>query len=146
MMIETSMWGTIDVPDEQIYTFEKGIPGFDEEHRFALIYEQDSPFVYMQSLTQETLAFVVTDPFLYYPDYEFELPDSEAEELKIEDALLIKCIITLKDNIEESSLNLLAPLVFNPNKRLGKQVVLHQTPYRTGHRLWKTQGDGRDGE
>lgn len=146
MLIETSMWGTIDVPDEHIYTFEKGIPGFDEEHRFALIYEQDSPFVYLQSLTQEALAFVVTDPFLFYPEYEFELPDSDAEELKIEDALLIKCIITLKDNIEESSLNLLAPLVFNPDKRLGKQIVLHQAPYQTSHRLWKTQSNGRDGE
>ncbi|SMF67210.1 flagellar assembly factor FliW [Paenibacillus uliginis N3/975] len=147
MIIHTSMWGELDTPESQIYNFPKGIPGFEEEHQFALIDEEDSPFVYMQSLKQKHLTFVMADPFLFYPDYEFDLPDTDAEELCIDDAISVKCIITVREKIEESSINLLAPLVFNPQQRLGKQVVLQGVPYRTSHRLWNDSVDenGRDG-
>lgn len=141
MIIHTSMWGELDTPESNIYHFPKGIPGFEEEHRFALIHEENNPFVYMQSLKQENLTFVVVDPFDFYPDYEFELPDSDAEELRIKDALSVKCMITVKEKIEESSINLLAPLVFNPQERLGKQVVLQGVSYCTKHRLWNDSTD-----
>ncbi|WP_268794457.1 flagellar assembly protein FliW [Paenibacillus sp. DMB20] len=95
----------------------------------------------MQSLQNKDLSFVVTDPFSFYPDYEFELPDSEAEELGISDELSVKCIITVREKIEESTVNLLAPLVFNLKERLAKQIVLHKVPYQTRHLLWEqTQG------
>lgn len=142
MKILTAMWGELEVADTDIYTFPKGIPGFDQESQFALIHEQDSPFIYMQSLKEQHLAFIVTDPFNFYPDYEFELPEEESEELDIQDTLMIRSIITLRDNIEDSSLNLLAPLIFNPERRVGKQIVLHRTSYQTSHRLWNSQTEG----
>lgn len=148
MIIQTSMWGERDIPDSQMYHFPKGIPGFEQEHQFALIDEEDSPFIYMQSLNQVELTFVITDPFIFYPDYEFELPDSDSAELQIKDELSVRCIITVRENIEESTLNLLAPLVFNPEQRLGKQVVLQKVPYQTSHPLWVNQVEenGKGGE
>lgn len=147
MIIHTSMWGELDTPESDIYHFPKGIPGFEEEHQFALIHEENNPFVYMQSLKQKHLTFVVADPFVFYPDYEFELPDSDTEELCIDNDLSVKCIITVREKIEESSINLLAPLVFNPQQRIAKQTVLQGVSYRTSHRLWNDSVDenGRDG-
>ncbi|WP_233281062.1 flagellar assembly protein FliW [Paenibacillus algicola] len=135
--MNTAVFGEIEMPEEQIYHFPKGIPGFENEHQFALLFEENSPFMYMQSLQNKDLSFVVTDPFSFYPDYEFDLPDNEAEELHIDDDLFIKCILTVRDSVKDSTVNLLAPLVFNPKNRLAKQIVLRQVPYQTKHLLWQ---------
>ncbi|WP_339325245.1 flagellar assembly protein FliW [Paenibacillus sp. FSL W8-0194] len=144
-MIETS-WGPLEVDEEQIYHFPKGIPGFEEEKRFVLISNQEEPFQYLQSLQEKYLSFLIADPFLFYPDYEFELPDPDSKELKIEDEMLIRCMITLRDPVETSTMNLLAPLVLNPKLQLGKQIVLHASAYSTKQKLWDSSGNTKGEE
>ncbi|GAB6991334.1 flagellar assembly protein FliW [Paenibacillus pini] len=151
MRIETSSWGNLEITEEQIYHFNKGLPGFDEETEFALISLQEGTFSYMQSLKEPALAFLLTEPFDYYSDYEFELSPSDMEELEIKEQVLVRCIITLKESIEESTINLLAPVILNPEKQLGKQVVLHNTSYQTRHPLWieelqEKEPSGKEGE
>lgn len=136
MLIETANWGTIEIDDRNIYHFAKGIPGFEQEREFILIDEDEGMFTYLQSVTSKELAFLLADPFLFYPDYGFELPDSEEEELELDSELLVRCILTLKEPLDLSTINLLAPIVMNPVARLGKQIVLHQTAYQTRHPLW----------
>jgi len=139
MFIETLTWGTIEVAEEQLYHFPKGIPGFEDKQDFALVDPEDGPFVYLQSTRSSELAFLVADPFLFYPGYEFELPEGEIKELQVESQVVVRCILTLKEPMEKSTMNLLAPIVLNPEKRLGKQVVLHQTKYQTRHPLWSAE-------
>ncbi|OKP85567.1 flagellar assembly protein FliW [Paenibacillus sp. P32E] len=139
MIIETLSWGKVEVNEEQLYHFSKGIPGFDEETDFALIAMEDSPFWVLQSVKQEGLSFLLGDPFDFYPSYEFELPDDEAEELGIHSNVAVRCIITLKEQVEHSTINLLAPIVLNPSERFGKQIVLHKAPYHTRHSLIQEQ-------
>ncbi len=147
MIIETLSWGRLEVDEEQLYHFSKGLPGFDEETDFALIAMAETPFWYLQSLRDKGLSFLLGDPFAFYPSYEFELPDDEAEELAIKSDVIIRCIITLKEQVEQSTINLLAPIVLNPVERLGKQIVLHRAPYHTKHSLLQEQPiiDGKDG-
>lgn len=147
MIIETLSWGKLEVDKEQLYHFPKGIPGFDEETDFALIVMAETPFSYLQSIHNKELSFLLGDPFTFYPSYEFELPDDEAEELEIQSDVVVRCIITLKENAEQSTVNLLAPIVLNPVANLGKQVVLHKGPYHTKHSLLQEQSviDGKDG-
>lgn len=137
MLIETSTWGSLEITEEQIYEFPRGIPGFEQETRFALLTIEDGPFACLQSLKEKELAFVVADPFVFYLDYEFELSESESKELSLQEGqVYVRSIVTLKDPIENSSLNLLAPIVMNLDSKIGKQVVLHNSSYRTSHRLW----------
>ncbi len=136
MIIETLTWGTLDINEEQVYHFSKGIPGFEEETEFALIIGEEGPFSYLQSLNNQSLSFLLSDPFVFYPSYEFQLPESDKEELELEDDVIVCCIVTIKDELEQATLNLLAPIVLNPVKRTGKQVVLHKSSYGTKHRLW----------
>lgn len=136
MIIETSALGILEVQEEQIYRFPKGIPGFEQETEFAIVDLEEGPFSYLQSLKTEELAFLLTDPFVFYPAYEFELPEVEAEELEMGEAVVVRAIVTLKDKLEESTLNLLAPVVFNLDQRLGKQIVLHHSKYLTRQLLW----------
>ncbi|MNF03052.1 Flagellar assembly factor FliW [compost metagenome] len=50
-------------------------------------------------------------------------------------------MVTIKEDLERSTVNLLAPIVLNPVKRLGKQVVLHKSNYQTRHDLWNVPPD-----
>ncbi|MDF9840138.1 MULTISPECIES: flagellar assembly protein FliW [unclassified Paenibacillus] len=146
MIIETLSMGRLEVSEEQLYHFPKGIPGFEEETDYALITLEDTPFWVLQSLKEQGVSFLLTNPFDFYPGYEFELPDEEAAELQIEVEVLIRSIITLHENTEQSTINLLAPIVFNPAKRLGKQIVIHSRTYHTKHILLQEQpADGKDG-
>lgn len=148
MIIETLSLGEIEVSQDQIYHFSKGIPGFDEEVDFALVTLTDSSFWVLQSIKNQGLSFLLGDPFVFYPSYEFELPDDEAEELGIESEIVIRCIITLKEQVENSTINLLAPIVLNPNGLAGKQIVIHRTPYHTKHNLFgdNLEVNGKDSD
>lgn len=147
MIIKTLTMGSLEVEEAQIYHFPKGIPGFDEETHFALVPMEESLFWVLQSVNEPSLSFLLVDPFTFYPSYEFELPDDEAEELGVDSELLIYCIITLKEQVEASTINLLAPIVLNPTGQSGKQIVLHRTPYHTKHTLLQEQPviEGKDG-
>jgi flagellar assembly factor FliW len=146
MIKETSTLGTLDISEEQVYHFPKGLPGFEEETEFAVVELEDGQFSYLQSLKTDSLTFLLTDPFLFYPDYEFEFPDTDAEELEIKDAFLIRSIVTLREELEQSTLNLLAPIVLNPLNHTGKQVVLIKSHYQTRQRLWtELQGELQKG-
>jgi flagellar assembly factor FliW len=145
--IETLSWGKLEVNEEQVYHFPKGLPGFDEETDFALIAMAETPFWYLQSIKNKGLSFLLGDPFVFYPSYEFELLNEEAEELGIDNEVIVRCVITLKEQVELSTINLLAPIVLNPVGHSGKQIVLHKAPYHTKHSLLQEQLviDGKDG-
>lgn len=135
MKIETLTWGTVEIKDEQVYQFENGIPGFEEEKEFAWIEIEDSPFSYLQSLQEPALSFLLTDPFVFYPDYEFELSDQDVENLGGKEDIRISVIVTLKDPMEESTLNLIAPVICSDTTKKAAQIILHNSEYATKHKL-----------
>ncbi|MDO3412081.1 flagellar assembly protein FliW [Saccharibacillus sp. CPCC 101409] len=143
MIIETSSLGNIEITVEQIYRFENGIPGFEEENEFALLPVEGSPFFHLQSLKEKHLSFLLADPFVFFPEYEFELGDSDSEELELQTGVQVRCIVTLRDDIEKSTMNILAPLVLNPVKRKGRQIVLHNSAYATKHPLFASEAAGQ---
>ncbi|SEU14170.1 flagellar assembly protein FliW [Paenibacillus sp. NFR01] len=136
MLIETSAWGTLEISEDQVYNFPKGIPGFEEETEFALIHFEEGPFSYLCSLKNDALSFLICDPFVFHPEYEFELPQSDIDELKIQDSVIVRSIVTLREPVDQSTLNLLAPVVLNPITKTGKQTVLHTSAYQARHPLW----------
>ncbi|MGN8770370.1 flagellar assembly protein FliW [Paenibacillus barengoltzii] len=142
MELETAQFGTVDVKEEQIFHFPKGIPGFEEHTRFAVIELSDAPFSYLQSLQEKEISLLLTDPFIFFPEYEFDLPESVVEEMKLGASFLIRCIVTLNKDITRSTINLLAPIVFNPENRNARQVILHSSEYQTRHLFWP--GKGKD--
>ncbi len=52
---------------------------------------------------------------MFYPEYEFELDDVEAERLGLREArdAVVFCVVTLRDRPEDSTVNLLGPIVVN---------------------------------
>lgn len=139
MKISSTRFGELEVAEAQLINFPYGIPGFPGEKQFAhLNYELDSPFSFLQSTTEPNLTFLLADAFVFFSDYEFELGDEITEELELskENPPQIFLIVTAKDKIENMTANLLAPLVVNQNKNIGKQVIINKPEYSIRHKLF----------
>ncbi|UVI29894.1 flagellar assembly protein FliW [Paenibacillus spongiae] len=139
MKLLTNRFGEIELNEDHLYTFAKGIPGFETHHKFVLLApEQDEPFKFLQAVEDPELMFVIADPFLFYPDYEFDLPDSAIEELGIQspDQVRVHAIISIHGDLESATVNLVAPVIMNRSSKLAKQVVLSKTAYSTRHPLF----------
>lgn len=137
MKIETPLFGEVEVQEEEIIHFPHGIPGFENMKRFMIIDLDDIPFSYLQCIDEPELSLLITDPFLFNKNYEFDLSESARAELEVKDVgeVIVRVVVSVKDDLQDATMNLLAPMVINTNKKIGKQVVLHLTPYSTRQRL-----------
>jgi len=97
-------------------------------------------FACLQCVDRGELGFIIVDPFEFFPDYEFSLPDTDAEQLGVEDPgdLSVWTIVTTRDRLESATVNLVAPVVLNVRTRIGKQVILVDTNLGTRHALFRT--------
>ena len=139
MKMESTRFGTLEVSEEELLQFPHGLPGFQEEKCFAFFpYQPESPFAFLQSVTTPELAFVVIDPFAFFPDYVFKLEDSVVEEMELsgENLPQIFTIVRVTDKLDEMTTNLLAPIVVNAKVRTARQVVLENTSYTVRHLLF----------
>ncbi len=87
-------------------------------------HDRPSWFAWLVCLEMSELAFAVTDPLVFYPDYapKAHLSDLRAVEASGEDDLEILVITNLTG--KGSFLNLAAPLLVNPNRRRVVQAIL----------------------
>lgn len=131
MIIATEHLGNIEFSENDILTFAHGIPGFEEEKQFILIPAEDIefPFSYLQSVQSADLAFIVTDPFLFVENYDFELSSSDATALNVnndEDLadISVLTIVTIPNDVDQTTINIMAPIVINHAVKVGRQVLL----------------------
>lgn len=140
MTYNTTRFGPIEVKETEILNFPVGLYGFERENQFTCLPfapNVESPMEWLQSLQTPGLAFVITDPFLYAPDYLVKLTEVEKEQIQFEpgNTLSTRVIVTIPDNFLEMTANLVAPLVINLTSRMARQFVLTSTEYDTRHFL-----------
>lgn len=133
MIIATEHLGNIEYSENDILSFVHGIPGFEEEKQFILIPAEDIefPFSYLQSVQSADLAFIVTDPFLFVENYDFELSSSDATALNVrtdEDLadISVLTIVTIPNDVDQTTINIMAPIVINHAVKVGRQVLLSE--------------------
>jgi flagellar assembly factor FliW len=125
MRIETSKFGALELQEDQEIAFVQPVIGFPGLLRYALI-DTGSRIKWLQSLDDDDVVFPVVDPFAVKPDYDIEIPTSEASmlEMKSVDDVQLWCITVLSGRREEIRANLRAPIVINHHTRKAKQIVL----------------------
>lgn len=139
-MIQTKYHGEIEINNEEILHFEKGIPGFHDEHEFVILpLSDDNTFSVMQSVKTPQVGFVVANPFHYFLDYDFNLEDGVVEELGLlsEKEVLVYSLLTVENPFEKTTANLQAPVVINSSNHKAKQVILNDVKYKTKHPIFK---------
>lgn len=138
--VSTDRFGEIEIDEKRIVHFKDGIPAFEDEHEFVILpYDEESPYYFMQSLKNSDLAFLLTIPDIFFPDYSVEIDDATVKELKIKDTskIIIYTIITIPNgSVRLMTTNLLAPIIFNTENMTAKQIVMDKSGYTTKHRLF----------
>ena len=143
--INTARFGELEIQEDRIFHFADGLPAFEDEREFVILpFDDDSPYSFLQSVATPELAFLMTVPFVFFPDYEFVLEDDVMAALAIkgsEDMQIYTLVTIPGGNIKEMTANLMAPVVINKKTREAKQDVLDKSQYTTKHRLFPPKGE-----
>lgn len=140
MKYQSTRFGEFEVTDDAILNIPGGLYGFEQETQFArrpFDPNIDSPLEWLQSLTTPELAFVITDPLLFAPDYEVTLTAEDRRGIGLADdeEFMIRVIVTVPEDYRRMTGNFLAPLVIHPRMNTAKQLVLTRPDYNTKHPL-----------
>ncbi len=132
MTIKTTRFGEVEIGDDKVIGFPRGILGFDHLKSYFLVDYKDTPIKWLQSTDDPDVAFMVVDPFLFFPGYVPELSPVEKNLLETQDLadLAVLAIMNVNRNQEpQVTLNLQAPLVFNATHMKGFQIVLEKSKF-----------------
>ena len=117
------------------------IIGFDMLHKFIILDpNKETLFKWLQSVEDPTLAFPVISVSALDLDYTIDLPDNVVEVLNITnvESLLVMNITSIpQDNPKGTTINLLAPLIFNLDNQTAAQVVLSGSGYDISYPIFK---------
>lgn len=134
--------GSFEVNETQRINFPEGIFGFEGIRHYYIIDSNMAPFMLFQAENDPAIGFIVCDPFLFFPDYEFELSDAAKDLLGLSNAdeALIMIIVTLSNKIEDVTGNLVGPLVINIKNHKGIQYIINSPAYHTKHPIFGHEG------
>ncbi len=105
--------------------FPDGIPGFESCRQFVLLASDEiAPLQRLQSIEGPSANFVGIDPRLVLPSYRCHLSDHDLRVLDAarDSTLLWLAIVTVEAD-GTAVANLRAPIVINPERMLGRQVL-----------------------
>ena len=143
MEIETTRFGHVEIDESLIITIPEGILGFEDLKRFIILdhFDKESPFKWLQSIEDPSLAFVITDPLIFVSDYKAKVHKNEIGSIKLSDATkaLIVVIVNIKRDHSEITINLQGPLVINSEEKLAKQCILRTDDYSVRHIIFSQE-------
>lgn len=140
MKLNTKFHGIVEYNEEDVITFKKGLPGFENLRNFILIpLEENSIFTVLHSTEDEEVGLVLVSPFEVEKSYEFKLSDEKISDLKIQasEEVLIFNTVTLNSDVKEITINLKAPIIINIKEKLGEQIIIDNDKYKIKHPLFK---------
>jgi len=130
--MKNTRFGTLAIDEATVITLPKGLIGFSDQTRFALVEREQGPIAFLQSLVTPTLAFTVLDASHLRPAYP-ALPAEEVAELAGATPANMAILVVVAASPSDRSLraNLAAPVIIDCLSRSGAQVLLAGTDYGT---------------
>ncbi len=136
MILETRVFGEVNIDDNKIIHFENGIVGFPELQDFALVHDVEKGdnvgIRWMQSIQEPAFAMPVMDPLIVKDDYNPIVDDEVLKPIgafEIEEILVLTTVTVPKD-LTKMSVNLKAPIVINVSERKAVQIILDGDEYQ----------------
>ena len=135
MKIKTTRFGTISIEKEKTIDMPFGMLGFPDEKKFVILqHRENSPFFWYQSVDDPALAFVITSPLLFKPDYQIDLEDA----LKVmswngdgkTNGVEIYIVVNIPKGLPQKMTgNFIGPILINNKVRQAVQIVISNSPY-----------------
>ena len=137
MQIRTKRFGTVEVDPERVLTFPEGLIGFPDFREYVVMEfdVRDDCVRWLQSVSEPALGFVVMDPKAAFPGYDPDFSPDDLVPLGVgtPDDLVVLAVATVPKDIRKMTLNLQAPVLINPGRKLGRQVIVASPEYSTRH-------------
>lgn len=136
--IEKSQIVSEELPPEiarDAVRFPTGLPGFEACRSFVLMQNEAlGPLQLLKALEGPAASFLVIDPRRVLPEYRCELSQADRLRLGVQnaDSLLWLVLVTIELDGTITA-NLRAPVVINPDRMIGQQVVPYDCVYPIRH-------------
>lgn len=138
-MPKLTIQGTeISYDDKDIVTFAEGFIGLPHLRRMVVVRQSAiEPFLWLVSLDDETVAFVVAEAHALFPGYGPVLPaDSNfRDQLAADEKPVVLAIVSITADWQRSTANLRAPLFISASTMKGAQMILTDNVYSVGEPL-----------
>jgi flagellar assembly factor FliW len=132
MRIVTKFFGEQEIDEQEIISFEHGIPGFEDNKRYIIQkYNDSSIFFVLQSVETAEVALIIIDLERVMTSYSIDLDNEITTELKLaqpEDAAVV-AVVTIPGEVAKATVNLAAPIVINLREKIGKQIIIDHPAY-----------------
>ena len=132
MLLKTRCFGEIQIKKEEIIRFTEPILGFGKYNQYILIENRSVfPTFWLQSVDNLELAFPVVSPFFVDKGYSIRLDARDFDDINLKelDDIIILTLLVVPQDMSLIRTNLRAPIIYNPIKKLAKQVVLQEEKY-----------------
>jgi flagellar assembly factor FliW len=128
--IETR-FGTFEVDEKSVLVFAEGLPGFEQNRRFVLLSSDElAPLHVLHAVDGNAASFLAVDPRTVLPTYRTVLSAGDTQKLGANEGTpLVWLALVAVDPEKGPSVNLRAPIVINPARMTGYQVMPHNSLY-----------------
>ncbi len=143
MLVNTKVFGEVEIADDKIITFDNGIIGFPDLKKFALVHDvekgSDAGIRYLQSIDEPAFAMPVMDPLIVKPDYN---PQVNAELLSglgdlTEENVVVFVTVTVPRDLTKMTVNLQGPIVINHETCKAAQVIVDSPDYSVKFHIYE---------
>ncbi len=129
MVINTRIFGEINVEEDKVITIDKGIIGFPDMRLFTLIFDsekEEKNIGWFQSLDEPAFAMPVIDPKKIVDDYNPTIEDELLKPLGELTPNNTYVLVTVKvpRDVEKMTINLKAPIIINTDTLIGGQIIV----------------------
>lgn len=150
MLIKTKFFGEVDLPEEKIITFDRGLIGLTDYKKFTILYDcekEESNVSWLQCVEEPTLALPVIKPWIVKEDYNPVVEDELLNHLGelTEDNLVLLLTMTVPTDIKQMSVNLKAPIVINADTRKGAQIICENQDYEVKYKVYDVLKEKKEG-
>lgn len=129
MRFESPRFGTIEVDEEKILHFPRGLPGFPGCTEFIVMdHDKETPLKWLQCVDRPEVAFLVVEPEQILLSYGLEIPEPVLAFLGWRkgtgDPRDVVVFVILTVDGENLTANLRAPVLVNVENRRAHQMIL----------------------
>ncbi len=151
MTVKTKLFGTIEIDENKVVTFENGMIGFPSLKQFLLIYDQEKKekitIYWLQSLDEPSFSLPVIDPLVLLESYKPIIDDDllKAIEEPAPSDMLVFSTLTVPSDYEKMTANLKAPILINGAAKKGCQIIVENEDYQVRFPIYDILSQKQEG-
>ncbi|MCB1162117.1 MAG: flagellar assembly protein FliW [Candidatus Krumholzibacteriia bacterium] len=134
MQLTGTRFGAMEYREQDRITLPEGLVGMPNLRQFLIAdFEEKVPFRWLQSVDDPSVGFLIAEPALFEPEFSLGLTESDLRGLDVSDPeeLGVFVLCTFRGSWQETTGNLMGPVLVHAGSRRGRQVIVEDSGYST---------------